>query len=243
MLFVLPVFAQEWDDEDFDSDDDLDIEDYSEYGDDDEVKEGVNERVRGFDVAGVMLGMTEADVKAAMKSRKYALADTETSIPEHFRYNYDAECRSRNVLVADALAGCIEGLAKKAKTQYTSRQTYKRPDTKEEMSVHFTSPFSESRVWKADYKNDVNRREGTAKNFQYQREERQRAFWYFVLQKYGEPNVGAGKWVLNADEEYSPRLVADFGRLVLESQQQYLTDQRIGQEEGRKAFKFGEYTF
>jgi len=241
MLMSVPLFAQEYDDfaPDYDLDD---YEEFQEYGAD-EVREGTNDRVRIFDISGVMLDMEMEAVREAMKERKYALKDTENYIPEFFRFNYDAQCRARGILVPDALANCIDALGKSEKMRYVSRLAFERPDTKEKIEIFFTSPLTKSRVWKIDYRNDVDDKPGPSMNFQYQREERRRAFWFSVINKYGEPNVGQNRWVLDASNEFSPNLKAFFGRLILENQQMNLADAFEAQREARRTFKFREYTF
>jgi len=238
---IAPLCAQEWDD-DFALDTDLDeFEDYQEFPD--EIRAGVNERVKTFDIAGLMLGMEMDAIREAMRERRYTLKDTEFSIPEFFQFNYDALCRARNIFLPDALRGCIEGFGKTEKMRYMTRLTFERPDTKETVTVFLTSPLTRNRVWKIDYKNDVDDKPGPGINFQYQREERRRAFWFSVIQKYGEPNVGKNQWVLDANEEFSQNLKAFFGRLILENQQAHLADVFETQREARRRFKTRDFTF
>jgi len=244
ILILAPIAslcAQEWDD-DFMSDQELDeLEDYQEFPD--EIREGVNERVKMFDIAGIMLNMEMDSVREAMRERMYTLKNTEFSIPEFFQFNYDALCRARNIFLPEAVRNCIEAFGKSEKVRYMAHLTYERPDTKETIDVFFTSPLTKNRVWKIDYKNDVDDKPGPGINFQYQREERRRAFWFSVTQKYGAPNVGNNRWVLDTSEEFSQNLRAFFGRLILENQQQNLADVFETQREARRTFKTKDFTF
>ncbi|MBR1544648.1 MAG: hypothetical protein IJ638_01740 [Alphaproteobacteria bacterium] len=218
-------------------------EDYVEEGSTEEITSELNDRVKYFDVAGVMIGQDYDQVKEALKERKYKLVNVEYDIPKYFRYNYDALCRKRNIFIPENLKACIKGFAKKDKMEYISKVNYKKHDTKEEISIYFTSPITENKVWKIEYKNDLNIKYGDSENFQYQREERRRAFWYFVLSKYGEPNVEPNKWILDTNDNYSTNLEAGFGTLTLSNPKQNAFDILEAAKQARREFKYTDYTF
>lgn len=218
-------------------------EDYVEEGQEDFIVSDSNERVKGFDIAGVMLEMDYKTVRKVLKERKYKLTDVEYKIPEYFTFNYDSICRKHDIFIPENLKACITGLAKKDKMQYIYRASFKKHDTNEDINVYFTSPITDNKVYKIEYTNDVNKKYGDAKNFQYQREERRRAFWYFVLSKYGKPNVEPNQWVLNVDEELPTGLTANYGKLVLENKKQNAFDILEANKEARRQFKYTDYTF
>jgi hypothetical protein len=229
---------------DFIQDEDLDqYETYVEPGQEEEDAAGLFDRVKGFDVAGVMLGFEYPKVREVLRDRRFRLFDVEYKIPEFFAYNYDSICREKNLLVPATLGSCVEGLAKKDKMRYVARVEFRRADTDESVDVYFTSPVTGGKVWKVVYVNDVNRKLGDAKNFQYQREERQRAFWYDLTLKYGEPNVGSNQWLLNPDAEHPAGLTAEFGKLTLENPQQNAFDISESRREAQRQFKYKEYSF
>lgn len=218
-------------------------EDYVEEGTTEVITSELNDRVKYFDVAGVMIGQDYSQVKDVLKEHKYKLVNVEYDIPKYFRYNYDALCRKRNIFIPENLKACIKGFAKKDKMEYISKVNYKKHDTKEEITVYFTSPITEHKVWKVDYKNDLNIKYGDSENFQYQREERRRAFWYFVLSKYGEPNEEPNKWVLDTSDAYSTNLEAGFGTLTLSNPKQNAFDILEAAKQARREFKYTDYTF
>ena len=218
-------------------------EDYVEEGTTEVISSELNDRVKYFDVAGVQLSQDYDQVKEVLKERKYKLVDIEYNIPKYFRYNYDAFCRKKNILIPENLKACIKGLAKKDKREYISKVVYKKHDTNENITIYFTSPITENKVWKVEYKNDLNIKYGDAENFQYQREERRRAFWYFVLAKYGEPNVEPNKWVLDTKDNYSTNLEAGFGTLTLVNPKQNAFDILEAAKQARGEFKYTDYTF
>ncbi len=252
-MFIFSPFAysQTWDDESEEFEEEFlnedgeeeEYEDYVEEGEEEFITSEQNDRVKYFDIAGVMINQDYEQVKEALKERKYKLVDIEYNIPEYFRFNYDAICRKRNIFIPENLKACIKGLARKDKMEYISKINYKKYDTDEEISVYFTSPITENKVWKVEYKNNINIKYGPAKNFQYQREERRRAFWYFVLSKYGEPNVEPNKWVLDATDKYSQGLTAGFGILELSNPKQNAFDISESERQARREFEYIDYTF
>lgn len=218
-------------------------EDYVEEGQEEFIESNLNERVKGFDIAGVMLNMDYKKVRKVLKERKYKLVDVQYKIPEYFEFNYDAICRAKDVFVPETLKACITGIAKKDKMHYVEEVAFKKHDTDEDVKIYFTSPVTENKVWKIEYTNDINKKYGDAKNFQYQREERRRAFWYFVLAKYGEPNIEPNQWVLDLDEELITGLTAEFGKLVLENKKQYAFDILEANRDARREFEYKDYSF
>lgn len=218
-------------------------EDYVEEGQEDYIVSNLNERVKGFDIAGVMLGMDYKKVREVLKERKYKLTDIEYKIPEYFSYNYDAICRQHNIFIPENLKACITGLAKKDKMQYIYKVSFKKNDTNEDINVYFTSPVTDNKVYKIEYTNDVNKKYGDSRNFIYQRDERRRAFWYFVLLKYGDPNVEPNQWLLDVEEENTTGLTAEYGKLVLENKKQEIFDILEATKEARRQFKYTDYSF
>ena len=218
-------------------------EDYVEEGQEETITSNLNERVNAFDISGVMLGMDYKKVREVLKERKYKLVDIEYKIPEYFSFNYDSICRSYEIFIPENLKACIKGLAKKDKMEYIYKVSFKKHDTNEDINVYFTSPITDNKVFKVEYTNDVNKKYGDAKNFQYQRDERRRAFWYFVLSKYGEPNVEPNQWLLDVEEELPTGLTAEYGKLTLENKKQQAFDILEANKEARRQFKYTDYTF
>ena len=218
-------------------------EDYVEEGQEEVITSNLNERVKAFDISGVMLGMDYKKVREVLKERKYKLVDIEYKIPEYFSFNYDSICRSYEIFIPENLKACIKGLAKKDKMEYIYKVSFKKHDTNEDINVYFTSPITDNKVFKVEYTNDVNKKYGDAKNFQYQRDERRRAFWYFVLSKYGEPNVEPNQWLLDVEEELPTGLTAEYGKLTLENKKQQAFDILEANKDARRQFKYTDYTF
>ena len=134
-------------------------------------------------------------------------------------------------------------MAKKDKMEYTSKMVYTKPDTKEQINIFFTSPVTKNAVWKVEYKNEASKKLGDSINFQYQRDEQRRAFWYNVIKKYGEPIVAPNKWVYNKGDKYSISLIAGYNSLTLENPKQNAFDILEATKKARRDFKYTKYTF
>jgi hypothetical protein len=237
-------FDEGGDDYDFISDEDLDrYETYAEPGREEDAQAEQFERVKTFDVAGIMLGYDYPKVREVLKERRYRLSDIEYKVPEYFAFNYDSICREKRVFVPAVLKSCVDGMARKDKMRYVARVKYSRADTDETVGVYFTSPLTGGKVWKVVYENDVNRKLGDAKNFQYQRDERRRSFWYSVDLKYGKPNVDPNQWLLDPGAEMPVGLTAEFGRLMLQNPQQNAFDINETHREAQLQFRYKDFSF
>ncbi|MCL2439216.1 MAG: hypothetical protein FWD15_01755 [Alphaproteobacteria bacterium] len=249
MFIIVPLAApaQWWDDEDdfwddFPDDDAFYIEDYIDPNAEPDPDAGKYLRVRHFDIAGIRLGMNYEEVREAAKEAKFRLATVDYDIPQEFRFNYDSVCRARNIVIPNQLANCIEGLAKSEKMRFISKLTF-RKENNETLITHFVSPVSNHTVWKIEYENNIDKRQGTALNFQYQREERRRAFWYALTMKYGQPNVPPNRWQLDPEDDSAPMLEAHFGRITLSSLQQFAADLKFAADEARRTFQVQDFNF
>ena len=218
-------------------------EDYEDEKDKVTINPNLNERVKHFDIVGVKLGLTYAEIKKILKSHKYKLTNIEYNIPEYFTFNYDAICRKQNIFISENLKACIKGQAKKNKMEYISKVSYKKHDTKEDLDIYFTSPITQNRIWKIEYKNDANIKYGDAKNFQYQQEENRRSFWYYVTMKYGKPTTPPNKWVYDSGDEHTITLTATFDSLTLVNPKQNAYDILEATKQARREFSYTKYTF
>ena len=86
-----PISAQEfWDGEEEEVEEEFldeegDVEEYEDYveeGEEETVSSELNDRVKYFDIAGVMIGQDYEKVREVLKERKYKLTDIEYKIPQ-----------------------------------------------------------------------------------------------------------------------------------------------------------------
>lgn len=207
------------------------------------LPEGFHGEVKDFDIAGFRIGM---DYKLAIKTAKqakYTVKNTEYKVPEYIRYNLDALCQRQNIFEPKSLEMCVDGFAKKAKLYYVSKLEMEKADTGEKINVFFTSTLTENLIYRIEYKIDLRHLKGDQKKYLYEREENRRAYWYYILEKYGKPNVEPNKWMYNPDDPMATTMTANFDGILLESQGMAEIDFVEGVKKARTTFKAIEFSF
>lgn len=203
--------------------------------------------VAGFDIAGVMLGMSFDDVESLFYTSKGLYSPRKKnsivySIHKDWKYNLDYECRQDGINIPEKLEHCIRTLAKNRGLLYASEMHLVRENTGETLDVYFTSNATDNVVWHIVYNNDVNELEGTSEKFANQREKKILAFWQSVLDKYGAPNSGTDKWA-SSDNAYDPVMTAYYGSLDLVDQGRRAADESANIQRARENFKAKSYAF
>ncbi len=204
--------------------------------------------VSGFDISGIMLGMSFEEVYNTIKGGNASLYATRptngivyTIWPE-WKYNLDYECRQNGVVIPEQLDKCINGLAQTRGLLYASEMHLIRSSTGETIDVYFTSNATDNVVWRIVYSNDVDKLEGIGQKFEDQREKRILSFWQGVLDKYGIPNSGEDKWI-SSTNAYDPMMTAYYGQLDLIDSGRHASDQVKNVQQSRENFHGKSYAF
>ncbi|MBR3782240.1 MAG: hypothetical protein IKL14_02530 [Alphaproteobacteria bacterium] len=203
--------------------------------------------VGGFDIAGIMLGMTFDDVYGLFFQNKGLYAPKKTNsviytLDKNWKYNLDYECRQQGTYIPTELEKCINSLAKNRGLIYASEIHLVRENTGETIVVYLTSNATDNRVWRVVYNNDVNDIEGAHEKFQHQWESKVLAFWQGVLDKYGAPNSGSDRWI-SSTNSYDPMMVAYYGALDLQDKGALAKDKTTNYQYSRSTFKAKPYAF
>lgn len=203
--------------------------------------------VGGFDIAGIMLGMSFDDVYTIFARDRglYSPRKKDSviySIHQDWKYNLDYECRQQGTVIPAELDKCIKTLARNRGLLYASEFHLVRENTGETIVVYFTSNATDNVVWRVVYNNDVNEIEGDAEKFTKQRENKILAFWQNVLDKYGAPNSGTDKWI-SSTNSYDPMMTAYYGALDLTDNGRRATDFAKNIQTARENFKAKPYAF
>lgn len=203
--------------------------------------------VGGFDIAGIMLGMSFDDVYTIFARDRGLYSPRKQnsviySIHQDWKYNLDYECRQQGIVIPTELDNCIKTLARNRGLLYASEFHLVRENTGETIVVYFTSNATDNVVWRVVYNNDVNDIEGDAEKFAKQRENKILAFWQNVLDKYGAPNSGTDKWI-SSTNSYDPMLTAYYGALDLTDNGRRATDLAKNIQTARENFKAKPYAF
>lgn len=167
-----------------------------------------------FDISGVMLRMSKEQVERIMQNRGFQKVHEKFEIPNFIRWRNEEKCRNSGVVGYERLANCVAETAKKDGHRYTDTLKFSKFDTKEHISVHFTSNFTRNKVYKITYKSMSQTITGNSPKAIYLRNIKIYDFWKKVNQKYGTPdNKDEVIWGMGGTKPY---LQASSGYLLLE---------------------------
>lgn len=203
--------------------------------------------VGGFDIAGIMLGMTFDEVHDMFYEFNNLYAPRKKdgviyTIQKDWKYNLDYECRQQGIVAPQELEQCINTMAQNRGLLYASELHMERESTGETIVVYFTSNATDNVVWRVVYNNDVNEQEGANEKFAKQRENKILFFWQSVLDKYGAPNSGSDKWI-SSTSAYDPMMTAYYGALDLVDNGRNASDQVKNIQYARENFAAKPYAF
>ncbi len=203
--------------------------------------------VGGFDIGGVMLGMSFDDIKTLFfdggglyKPRKKD-SIIYTIYPD-WKHNLDYECRQNGTYIPTELERCVNSLARARGLMYASEIHLERENTGETIVIYLTSNATDNLVWRVVYNNDVNEVEGDGDKFQDQWEKKVLIFWQSVLDKYGAPNSGTDKWI-STTNSYDPMMTAYYGALDLVDMGRRASDATVNVNQSRDNFHAKPYAF
>lgn len=204
--------------------------------------------VAGFDIAGIMLGMSFEDVYNLYHENGHLYAPRKRNslvytIPQEWKYNLDYECRQAGVLQPNKLDKCIRSLAQNRGLLYVSEVHLERAKTGEMLDIYLTSNATDNVVYRIVYTNDADdTNKSSNPKFANQREKKILAFWKNVIEKYGAPNSGQDKWVTSTNA-YDPKMTAYYGALELVDEGRHAMDDATAAKQSRENFRAKPYAF
>lgn len=144
--------------------------------------------VRGFEFAGLTLGMTPDEVMEAMRDMGYKRTKIQFGIPMFRTSFYEQRCRDKKVLKPADIRACIEKQADYEDVKYVSSMTFAKKATKEYIRVLFSSGATDNVAYKIYYENEGdNSLTLTQKNLAKQLR-RKEMFWNMMFDTYGLPD-------------------------------------------------------
>lgn len=156
-----------------------------------EVLEGLfgkTHDVRGFEVAGIALGMTPDEVVETAKMMGYKRTDVRYGIPMYRSAFYEQNCRDRRIHALTEVRECIEKQADRDRVKYVSSMTFAKPKTKEYVRVLFTTYATDNQAFKIYYESEGdNSLTMTQRNLAKQLR-RKDMFWRMMFENYGLPD-------------------------------------------------------
>ena len=194
-----------------------------------------------FDIAGVMLHMNRQQVGDAMQKRGYRQVSADLKIPNFIRWRYEEICRNQNVIGYERLNNCVVKLSKQNNYQFVERLIFNNFETKETVSVRFTSNFTGNKAYMIDYRSEAANVRGSGTKAKYLRNLKIYDFWKQISQKYGTPdNKEQVTWGLGLNK---PILRAETGHLVLHDPMLLELDHSRMAREDQKFMNTSVYTF
>lgn len=167
-----------------------------------------------FNISGVMLRMSLAQVDEIMKKNGFTRVYQKFDIPNFIRWRNEDSCRNNGVVGYERLESCVVQMAKKDNHQYVSLSRYSKFATQEEITVRLTSNFTNNKVYKIIYKSMASTIRGNSPKAVYLRNIKIYDFWRRINRKYGAPDDKENViWSLGPNKPY---LQASTGFLVLE---------------------------
>lgn len=167
-----------------------------------------------FDISGIMLRMSLKQVDDVMRNRGFRKIMEKYQIPNFIKWRFEESCRLGGVVGYERTEACIADKAKKEHHQYVQLTKYSKFDTKEEVTVTFTSNFTDNKVYRISYRSMAANVTGSSPKAVYLRNIKVYDFWKKINQKYGKPdNKDNVTWGMGGNKPY---LKAQTGWLLLE---------------------------
>lgn len=167
-----------------------------------------------FDISGVMLHMTPAQVDHALTRRGYRKTNEKLEIPNFVKWRKEDECRAAGVVGYERLSGCVFQSAKAENYQYVDSVSYSKFDSQESMEIKFTSNFTGNKAFRIYYQSQASNVTGNSQKAIYLRNIKIYDFWKQINHKYGTPDdKDSVIWGMGGNKPY---MQARTGKLLLE---------------------------
>lgn len=166
-----------------------------------------------FDIAGIKLRMTPAEVEEILTKQGYRRLTQDMSIPNFIKWRGEELCRIHGIVGFERLKACSREIAVANGFEYISSERYNRQSTLETIEVHYTSTFSDNLAHYIIYTSDVPISTSKSSQHVYINNLKIYDFWRRIDLRYGQPdNTSEVKWGLGGKKPY---MQASTGKLEL----------------------------
>lgn len=149
---------------------------------------GKTHDVRGFEIAGMALGMTPDEILDSARMMGFKRTEVRYGIPMFRSAFYEQNCRDKRVSLLSEVRHCIERQADRDGVKYVSSMTFKKPATREYLRVLFTTHATDNQAFKIYYESEGdNSLTLTQRNLAKQLR-RKDMFWKMMFDTYGLPD-------------------------------------------------------
>ncbi|MDD4556854.1 MAG: hypothetical protein PHE89_05980 [Alphaproteobacteria bacterium] len=194
-----------------------------------------------FDISGAMLRMTPKQIDDVLSRRGYRKTREKFEIPNFIKWRKEDDCRAKGVVGYEKLASCVVQESKKDNYQYLETVSYSKFDSKESITIRFTSNFTNNKSYKISYTSDASDIKGNTQKAIYIRNIKIYDFWKQINQKYGVPdNKDEAIWGLGGNKPY---MQAKTGKLMLEDPMLRELDYTRMSREDQRFINTGTYNF
>lgn len=166
-----------------------------------------------FDIAGIKLRMTPAEVEEILTKQGYRRLTQDLSIPNFIKWRGEELCRIHGIVGFERLKACAREIAVANNFEYVSSERYNRQSTLETIEVHYTSTFSDNLSHYIIYTSNVPISTSKSSQHVYINNLKIYDFWRRIDLRYGQPdNTSEVKWGLGGKKPY---MQASTGKLEL----------------------------
>ena len=166
-----------------------------------------------FDISGVKLRMTPAEVESILTQKGFRRLSQEYSVPNFIKWRGEELCRIHGIVGFERLRACSREIAKANGFEYIATEFYNRHATLESIEVHYTSTFTDNLSHFIIYKSNIPISTSKASQHVYINNLKIYDFWRRIDFRYGQPdNASEVKWGLGGKKPY---LQASTGKLEL----------------------------
>lgn len=144
--------------------------------------------VKNFNLSGFELGMTPDEVKDLAIDSGWKITAQKPAIPLFRESFYEQQCRYQGKRIVQEINNCIEQSAKNDDVFYINEIILSRPQTRESISILFTSLATDNRAYKIYYQNLGDNSLGFTPKNMAAKLRRKEMFWNQMFSAYGYPD-------------------------------------------------------
>ena len=202
-----------------------------------QIKVPETPKVELFNIADIYLGMQPEDVIETAAESGFEVTNVAYGIPSFMITDYERMCRQSGLHQTRLIHECIRETAKDNDVYYVSQLVFERLDSKEKITVLFSSSLTDNKAFKIDYTAFGDNSLGTSYKDLLKKTHRRDIFWKYVYDKYGKP---AGQKVFfwgSPKKVYLKAFLAGNsmdGRIILEDVQQTGVDYTQAEDQDKE---------
>lgn len=142
---------------------------------------------KNLNIADLQLTMTPDDIIETAADNGFEIANVAYGIPSFMVTDFERGCRASGLYQTRLIHECVREKAREEDVYYISSLTLKKPETKEQIVVLFSSTLTDNQAFKIDYTGFGDNSLGTSYKDVLKKANRRDIFWQYIYDKYGQP--------------------------------------------------------